>query len=149
MTSLTSYLLVILIVLIILLTITYTTDYISLPLTLGCFSSGKDLPQMPKFFNRDDDSSSSDIEHEKKYKQSHKNQSKQLIQSNQSKQLNQSYPINQSYPVNQSNSNTDISNFLIETNESDNINNKLFSGYDEFQMTETTGNAIADALRNI
>ncbi len=47
MTSLTTYLLVILIVLIILLTITYTTDYIS-------------LPQLPKFFDKEE-SSSSDI----------------------------------------------------------------------------------------
>ncbi len=108
MTSLTSYLLVILIVGIILLTITYTTDYIN-------------IPKMPKFLTRNyADSSSSDIEHEKKYKQPHHNQP-----------------------------NVDISNFLIETNESDNINNKLFSGVDDFQMTETTGNAIADALRNI
>ncbi len=101
MTSLTSYLLVILIVLIILLTITYTTDYISLP----------------KLFYKEESSSCSNIEHEKKH--------------------------------NLKTSNSDIKNFLIETNESDNINNKLFSGIDDFQMTETTGNAIADALRNI
>jgi len=138
MTPLTSYLLVILIVLIILLTITYTTDYIS-------------IPEFPKFFDREEESSSSsDIEYEKKYKDKHPCPLKQLNQQIQSKQLNQSNQQIQSKQLNQQiQSNTDINNFLIETNESDNINNRLFSGADDFQMTETTGNAIADALRDI
>ncbi len=130
MTSLTSYLLVILIVLIILLTITYTTDYIT-------------IPELPKFFDKED-SSSSDIEHEKKLikqKPPQSNSIQQQIKSNPQIQSNNNYIPN--------NETTDFSSFLIETNESDNINNKLFSGIDDFQMTETTGNAIADALQNI
>ena len=53
----------------------------------------------------------------------------------------------------------DINNFLIDnnftTNESDNIDNKLFIQTDEsleqadYQMTENTHNAITNALRNI
>jgi hypothetical protein len=128
MTSLTSYLLVILIVLIILLTITYTTDYIT-------------LPSMPKLFTKyDDESSSSDIEHEKK----HKHRPQQVNQVKQVNQVQQQFQTQQQFQ-----SQTNPNNFLIETNESDNINNKLFSGIDDFQMTETTGNAIADALRDI
>lgn len=139
MTSVTSYLLVILIVLIILLTITYTTDYIS-------------LPPMPKLFRYgDDESSSSDIEHEKKlHSQPHAHSHCKHHRHQSQPQLNQPQAQPQLSQPNQSQAQpTDISNFLIETNESDNINNRLFSGADDFQMTETTGNAIADALRNI
>jgi hypothetical protein len=46
-----------------------------------------------------------------------------------------------------------IDNFLIDTNfttnESDNIDNKLFIQTEDYQMTENTHNAITNALRNI
>jgi hypothetical protein len=48
--------------------------------------------------------------------------------------------------------NEDMNYFLIDTNfasvESDNVNKELFNPMEEFQMTETTGNAIADALKD-
>lgn len=47
----------------------------------------------------------------------------------------------------------DINNFLIDTNfttnESENIDNKLFIQTDDYQMTENTHNVITNALRNI
>jgi len=139
MTSLTSYLLVILIVGIILLTITYTTDF-SFP--IGPINMGN-------FFDNSTESSSScsNIEYEKNIKslQQHKPNKNQVqnklsttkVQSNPDRLETKEEPI-------------DISNFLIDNNfDSDNINKQLFNYTEDFQMTENTGNAIANALADL
>ena len=126
MTSLSSYLLVILIVLIILLTITYTTDYITIPNKISNFfdSSEPSSPPSPTT------SSCSNIEYEKikNNTQPTKYETTQIVKED----------------------TTDITSFLIDNNfatiDSDNINKQLFNQTEDFQMTENTGNAIADAL---
>ena len=142
MTSLTSYLLVILIVGIILLTITYTTDF---TLPIGSISMGN-------FFDNSTESSSScsNIEYEKN-KKSIATQPHTNIQVQHRPNRHQTNPNQQIQPNRHIQEKpTDISNFLIDNNfDSDNINKQLFNYTEDFQMTETTGNAIADALAGL
>jgi hypothetical protein len=134
MTSLTSYLLVILIVGIILLTITYTTDFNFpiRPINMGNF-----------FDNSSESSSCSNIEYEKNKKSQQ--------QSQHSKQVQHSKPIAfDSLSIKTKEEPTDISSFLIDNNfDSDNINKQLFNYTEDFQMTENTGNVIANALADL
>jgi hypothetical protein len=135
MTSLTSYLLVILIVGIILLTITYTTDF-SFP--IGSIN-------MSNFFDNSSESSSScsNIEYEKTKKPI------QQFKPNPNQVQNKSTPSSCISPQTKEESN-DISSFLIDNNfDSDNINKQLFNYTEDFQMTENTGNAIANALADL
>jgi hypothetical protein len=138
MTSLTTYLLVILIVGIILLTITYTTDF---TLPIGPI-------QISNFFDNSSESSSSSscpkIEYEKnKQPRQYKPQPKNLNPEPRYQQKQQQHQQVDQEP-------TDISNFLIDNSfDSDNINKQLFNYTEDFQMTENTGNVIADALAGI
>jgi hypothetical protein len=139
MTSLTSYLLVILIVGIILLTITYTTDF---AFPIGSINMGN-------FFDNSTESSSScsNIEYEKNIKP------QQQLKPNTNQVQNKLSPIQiQSNPgrLQTKEEPIDISSFLIDNNfDSDNINKQLFNYTEDFQMTENTGNAIANALADL
>lgn len=142
MNTFNKYLLVSLIVLIVILLIAYTTDYIELP-RIKFNSKSRSRSRSSSDSQSSSQTLSESLEEiASEYMKEYKYNSKPNFKSRQE---------NFSNYLKEENQETKSHNLIesIEPIDSDNFNKQLFIQTEEYQMTEGTGNAIANALANV